>query len=257
MKKDFKKLLCEGHRHKDWDRGKGKKKAIQKASRGDYDEWSHPSLKPLVRYLRKNVGRKWDDVYSEIKETCPSSGSKNINVDEYLWWYVERHAQFIDGKVYESPKHSYKRQLSPLTDSGRDNSFYIDQKGFLRRPPKVESWSRRYRRQKEEKRKNGNVRELNGVWYVRKKGIWYETKTVPLPKPYTVTYERDCRYRGSYTVKETRWPIFRDVFLGIDGWSYVYDRDARRCIDTYGKRVYCTQLRQLNTRELRRLNLKK
>lgn len=274
MRKDFKKLLCECYRYKGYsDAKKGEVKAYQKGSRGDYDEWSHPktqpmnmgrgtkqfgeNLKPLVRFLRSAVGRKWDEVFSEIREACPNDSAVNAHIYQHLWGYVERNPKFHDGDVYPDYKYNRYRSDFPLRDRGRDNTFYIDQEGILRRAP-VDSTKRSRREAAEEKKKNSDVRVLDKVYYVRKENIWYETKLVPLPKPYR-RLEEKLNYRGEkYTVEVWYYPNFTDVFLGIGGWGgYEVKADrARECIAKYGKSVYCTQLKQLNSRELQRLNLK-
>lgn len=200
MRTDFKKVLCEEPRHKGWgynghalNKLKGSKKEYQDYTRGDWEDWCPPHketmfgkrrrgtkefgehLQPLVRFLRSSVGKCWDDVFSDIRKNCPNDNAVNAHIYQHLWGYVERNPRFIKGDIYRGPESSfgYYGQL-PLRDRGRDNTFYVDQEGILRRAPRDTSKKER-RRQAEEKKKNADVRVLNGTYYVRKDNIWYET----------------------------------------------------------------------------------
>jgi hypothetical protein len=276
MRKDFKKLLCECYRHKGygdpWYYEKHNKGRTQKHAKGDYDEWSHPkyeamsmgrgtkqfgeNLKPLVKYLRKCVGRKWDDVYSEIREVCPPHGAVNEHIYTHLWQYVERKPYFVDGVVCRSPEEWHGSRYE-LLDHGGDNTFYIDQEGYLRRAPKTETYRQRQKRKRKEAQENSDVRVLDGVYFVRKDNVWYGTKLVPLPKPYSRVEEKESKWRGKYQVTNWYYPSFHDRFLRVGRSSGpVKEDDANLCIKKYGKKVYCTQLTQLSTKKLRKLGLK-
>ena len=56
-------------------------------------------LGPLYRYLLKQVGRKWDAVYSEVAESLPKTSVQNIHVYTHLWQFVEK----TSGSLTESP----------------------------------------------------------------------------------------------------------------------------------------------------------
>lgn len=285
MRKDFKKLLCEEPRRKGWqtknkkslNKRKGYKKRYQWGTKGDYDEWSLPRiepmcgkrgrgdkdfgehLQPLVRYLRTNVGRKWDDIFSEIRQQCPNDNAVNAHIYQHLWGYVERKPYYIDGVPHRNPGDWFGSPY-PISDHGRDNTFYVDMNGILRRAPRRESYRQRQRRADEKRQKNSDVRELDGVYYVRKNGVWFETKLVPLPKPHKRIETKESRWRGTYTVEVIYYPDFVDAFLGgyasNEYGTSPSHRLANLCKKTYGRKVYCSQLRQLNSRELRRLGLK-
>jgi len=273
MRDDFKKVICTDGRHKGWSsadaigKAKGYKNRQKRDLRGEGNEWSYRSkesmngsrgrgdksfgehLTPLIRYLRSNVGRKWNDVYSEIRKACPPGGAVLEHIYVHLWGYVERHAQFIDGKVYEEPRWCSGKYPTPLTDRGQDNTFYIDQKGILRRAP---------HQTKRRKEKPQNKFEVNGVVYVRKEKIWYKTALAPLPKPRMHIEERTGYGGRIYRLPMWIYPSYRDVYLHSEASTAGYDgrQGARLCKATYGKEVYCWQLRQLNSRELKKLGLK-
>ena len=270
MRKDFKKVLCEEPRSKGWgnrkalNKAKGSVRKYQKATKGDYEDWSLPNkesmfgkrgrgdkmfgehLGPLVRFLRKSVGRRWDDVYSEIREVCPNDNAVNAHIYVHLWGYVSRYTELVDGKLYSFSEWGYRRELF---DRGGDYTFYIDQKGFLRRAP---------RRPKRKDKVNNDVFKHNGKIYVRKKGIWYKTALKPLPKPHKVEVERTGYGGRVYKYTEVRYPAYQDVYnydISSNG-SSDGQKAARACQRIYGKKVYCWQLRQLSSREKKKLGLK-
>lgn len=276
MRKDFKKVLCEEPRRKGWgsngkslNKLKGSNKRFQNDTKGEYEDWTLPQketmfgkrrrgtkefgehLQPLVRFLRSSVGRKWDVVFSEIRQNCPNDNAVNAHVYQHLWGYVERHAQFVDGKAYYV-RHWSRYGLSPIEDSGRDNTFFIDQDGILRRAPR-----RVYKKTKPEI----NIFKANKQIYVRSCGIWYKTAIKAIPKPHR-KMERIESYGGRFYMTEVLiYPDFHDIYLGVGSTFTGLRGDkgaqaARKCRETYGKDVYCWQLRQLNSRELKKLGLK-
>jgi hypothetical protein len=60
-------------------------------------------LGPLRRYLRKQVGRPWDTVWSEISHTLDSRSLSGQHVFNHIGWEVEQHARVgTDGRVYHN-----------------------------------------------------------------------------------------------------------------------------------------------------------
>jgi len=87
-------------------------------------------LKPLVRYLRKNCGRPWDKVYSEICENMDRRGVVQDHIFQHLFEYVELNPIFREG----SPHSTGYGGLRRLYKSGW--SFYVDNSGLLKEPKK-------------------------------------------------------------------------------------------------------------------------
>lgn len=117
---------------------KGEKKSYQKIVRNDYEDAPlHESmsrhrknygrsqgdrLSPLRQYLRSNVGRKWDDVYSEI---CAVNDKRTIlgfhlitHLRQYVWTgpldtargyhYPQFFADPATGILYEARQRAWK-----------------------------------------------------------------------------------------------------------------------------------------------------
>lgn len=63
-------------------------------SLGDY-------LTPMRRFLKKNVGRHWDDVYSEICQHIDCRTLDRYHFFQHVWQYVERDCWMgINGLIY-------------------------------------------------------------------------------------------------------------------------------------------------------------
>ena len=46
-------------------------------------------LGPLRRYLRSNVGRPWDKVYSEIRAVADARGVRGFHLLTHVAWFVQ------------------------------------------------------------------------------------------------------------------------------------------------------------------------
>ena len=82
-------------------------------------------LGPLRRFLRKNVGRPWNKVYSEMKESLDDRKVTGRHVFEHVSWEVETHAFVdIDGELYtwategESPFTDFTSIQEPACSAG-------------------------------------------------------------------------------------------------------------------------------------------
>ena len=67
------------------------------ATRKDFSDL----LGPLRRYLRKQVGRPWDKVWSEITQTLDSRSLTGQHIFDHIRWEVEQEAWIgDDGRLY-------------------------------------------------------------------------------------------------------------------------------------------------------------
>lgn len=80
------------------------------------------NLAPLHRFLQKNAGRKWDDVYSEICE--------HININSDVQYHILQHIE------WDVQKNIVIRNKIPYTTRWGNEvevfGSYIDPKGYLR-----------------------------------------------------------------------------------------------------------------------------
>ena len=182
MRKDMDKLLVTTPRVGSSMKNREVREARRSAREGDYDNLPRNSsmkpksrrwddrkqlneyLTPLVRYLKKNCGRPWDKVYSEICENMDRRGIVQDHIFQHLFDYVERNPIFKDGK----PHRTGYGGLSRLYKS--DWSFYVDEGGTLRQPKeKRPPWRVEKDNLNIIKTKDSSMfiirRESDGVWF--------------------------------------------------------------------------------------------
>ena len=136
--------------------------------RAAYDKSFTDVLGPIDGYLRKQVGRKWDDVYSELSKalgqgTWPIRHILEQHIDVETNTYRAR-----DGGVYADAKHGYNYRVD-RSEAGhfwRRPDFYVEpETGVLRESKKGAPAP-----------KKKTIRKLdagNGKWYAQIKGVWY------------------------------------------------------------------------------------
>lgn len=66
-------------------------------------------LQPLRRYILAQIGRRWDDVYSEICEHLNRKSTVHDHIFTHLFSYVERNTYLgDDGLVYVNAEYGYR-----------------------------------------------------------------------------------------------------------------------------------------------------
>lgn len=180
-------------------------------------------LSPLRRYLRTNVGRPWNKVFSEICENISQNSATQSHVRDHLKHYVETNAKIEDGKVVDSTG-------KPFFFS----EFFVHPKTGLLCYNK--EFNRPYGKPKTKikpyipgKNPNHHYRPINGIWYEVFLGV--------LPK--------DASWRG-----------FIDVVLGDKNHSYWLHVSPYLLQKEYGiSNVSAIKKRQLGKREVKTLKL--
>lgn len=84
------------------------------------------NLRPLGRFLLKNVGRPWSKVYSEVCENLNTNSTVHQHVLDHLKQMVTVDVVMVDGKPYSKPR--YRHGLEPMTSSAKDSfwSLYVN-----------------------------------------------------------------------------------------------------------------------------------
>jgi hypothetical protein len=121
-------------------------------------------LGPLRRFLRKNVGRPWDMVYSEMKESLDDRKVTGRHVFEHVDGEVETHA-FIDGDG-ELYKWGYSGRRSVY-------GFYVDPRTGLLCWSDNNPWRRARGKSKTDAEEITHVRLSANTGYLKVNGIWY------------------------------------------------------------------------------------
>lgn len=120
-------------------------------------------LGPLYRFLHAQVGRPWDDVFSEIAIHTKGGSMIQQHLLQHVFRYVERRVWIgTDGRLYD------KRGEDLISGFVR-KEFYVDPGGILCIVKRGKRVSYRWKDQKapeEKKFPNGRLfRKLAGIWY--------------------------------------------------------------------------------------------
>jgi hypothetical protein len=231
MRSDMAKVIVERPRHGPRQKyRKGYRKRWQKLNPEDWphhesiyakgrSKFFNEHLGPLRRYLRKQVGRPWNKVFSEICQNLRVDSAVQSHVRDHLEDFVETRVIDVDG-VLCSSNHPVGW---PLVRSSWKEFYVCPRTGLLRTIR-----SRKVLRQKTpvERIKIDENRE-----YRLMNGIWYELALRPIT--HDAFGQRDVVLRMQVSMLP-RWEAIR----------------------TYGAPVFAASRRQLNKREIRRLELR-
>jgi hypothetical protein len=202
MRSDMQKVMCEAPRwgacaknHKfgtrlkfipDHDYEDQPMKSRGFESRNGYGKISRTNEQPLSRFVRSNLGRPWDEVYSELCAKIDKRGATGYRVMHYLRAMVTTGCYFgADGAIYGT-WHTQRVQ-----------GFYVHPcTGLLCEAPRES--------QRERKRRVMEAEEVTWLYaggkigYRKHQGLWYR-----------VTLQR-IRVNASRRKGE---PVIRDIFL--------------------------------------------
>lgn len=85
------------------------------------------NLNPLRKWLKKNVGRPWNKIYSELRQQFKPTNTINAHIYQHLFQYVEFNVVIDDdGEVCPAHQTGYYRHLS-------GGELYVDPHGILRK----------------------------------------------------------------------------------------------------------------------------
>ena len=188
------------------------------------------NLAPLRRWLRAQVGRRWDEAYGDACAVIKPDSTVRNHIKVHLLEMVERHTFEREGEVWCFRRRWWTPNEVRVTElGGHWGCFYVDPRsGLLREAPparRVQSW-----REREAQRLAETCRWLDEQTALLKvKGCWFECGMHPLP-------END------------EWHEF-----DLAQHRQISGDQAKKC---YGKRMFCVAKRQLSQKELRKHGLK-
>jgi hypothetical protein len=196
---------------------------IEAPRRGPKSNWKDKSfgdrLMPLYRFLEKNVGKPWDDVYSELCQRADKRSIRGFHLRQHVEQYVATNL----GDPYQ-----------------QYSQFRVDDNGILQRGYTYSKWQRKSESDPDVKRidQNTELRRIDGVWY----------KIVLTPAT-------DAMKTGDVTDKVTKKPVFRLSRTLPEGALYPVGLKipGRR----RGPALYASAKEQLNKKQLKKYGLKK
>jgi len=139
-------------------------------------KYLNENLAPLKRYLFKQRGRKWDDVFSEICARLDTGSTVKMHVREHLDDFVIRQVRIDESGMYWDVSHwggmrkpdQWYADLYVCPIDGRLKECKQLQQKLGLRKRRYESWAVKSRRKSENLVRLGNTAFLaciNGIWY--------------------------------------------------------------------------------------------
>ena len=134
-------------------------------------KWFSDLLGPLRRWLQSQVGRPWNDVYSEACAVIKPDSIIRAHVKTHLLEFVERHTFMHDGKVCILDT-SYRGGVRPVTEiDWRRSLFFVHPDTALLEP--IQQMSKRAWRDREPRPpatchwigKNVALQKIRGLWF--------------------------------------------------------------------------------------------
>lgn len=245
MRHDMKKVLTESPR---FGHSRSYKEVRRRENRGDYDnlptfqgmraphvrnyggkEFSD-HIMPLIRYLWGCIGRRWDDVWSEICTQVSSGNTVDSHLKGHVTGEIELNCIVKDGEVYEKPYRRWSRISKP-------RGLYVDPRdGLIKAGSADYHHSRNYYYKREREPEPQTSVQLEDGKFVLIDGIWYSFDYAVCPEPKTIAYIDEDG--------ETKTKLI-----------YFPQKDEYYNITRHHTGTYHTNKRQLSSRDLKKHGL--
>jgi hypothetical protein len=192
---------------------------IEAMGRGYREKHLNENLAPLLRWLHKQVGRLWSEVYREIAAqlSVTSAVQKHVldHVKEFVCLSTFRDR---DGLLCDR----VARGMSvPLRTHKHQGALYVCARtGVLMCAPNTDLGEMRFRQ------------VAPGQYLMRRQGLWYWVATQPLPA---------AEHRAGIV----------DAYTGFSIHSHAFHAAVMYRPPAWGRNAYASSMHQLSKRELR------
>jgi len=174
-------------------------------------------LSPLRRYLRAQVGRPWNDVYSDICQVF-ISGAYGNRLREFVSWEVDVSVKEVDGELVNDRGYAVYA----------DSLYVHPQTGVLTRSPS------RTRRRWKNKPRFESVDLSSRQKLVKVDGLWFVVSLATIP---------------GAEVTERPFDVVLKQSVFAEDLKYTWGNELYR---TWGPGLYAAEKRQANSREISR-----
>jgi len=201
---------------------------------------------PLRRYLRAQVGRPWDKVFSEICATIDRRSTVQQHIHQHIRDFIAIDVGFRDGQLVTLAN---RRRILPR-GSGIYQELYVDpHTGLSRLNQDYESWRQgaAKRRQREQAEIAARRRRLNErTFLLLLDDVWFRVEVDALPNSRHIEKVMGGRTRR-YVVAEPRYDVVLRRHI-----SRAMSDELRQCKRLYGSdELYAVSKRQMSTREIK------
>jgi hypothetical protein len=148
------------------------------------------NLAYLPRFLAANVGRKWDDIYSEIAATFDKRSTVNAHIFQHLFDYFVPAHEVIFIRNRPHAIHIYSRQAYPIYSGGYRGLYVDPRSGILKEGMKESNKSKQTKAQVAAKSLLEFKRILSPLVELHKldDGMWYVFELKKIPSERIVEY---------------------------------------------------------------------
>lgn len=194
---------------------------------------------PIRGFVHKNVGRKWDDIFSEFCAQYDRRAIINKHLFRHLLDIVERKVIIIDDELHIRSRWRCETLKEAYVD------YYVDPRdGILKRNPDARYW-KQVRREREKEMADEKAKTIRVVDKLTEhhliNGTWFEVKFVE-----RIGARKLTNYTNYYRKRVTGYYVTE--------YPYQYDVVLKKNVDT--KRVAISK-RTLSKNELRDYGIKK
>lgn len=214
-------------------------------------KWLNENLNPLRRYLNRQVGRRWDQVYSELCAHIDRRNTVQQHIHEHIEDFVALRVLSVDGVLH------YQRGYGGLSPLGLRwaPKLYVDPiSGLLllnHEGMQADRVAKQEYARSRRPRAPADVRPVDEWHQLRRvDGIWYEVELAEVPRTAPLT-----RVRG----KPAQFTMPFDVIAKRPARWIGKPCGHRGCeaCKPYGRSgLYARGKRQLNRHELQRYGLR-
>jgi len=192
----------------------GKRLAIEIGRR----KWLNENLAPLKRYLQKQLGRKWDDIFSDICRHLDTGSTVKMHVREHLDDFVMRKVRIDEdgmywgsgywGGLYRPDWWRAAYYVDPADGRLKETRALRAKLGL------VSPLERRRQKYKCKRTLPGSFRRLSGTQFLVKcGGLWYRFELSNPPQSPSGFAYTDCQIREElqrYTAQPNPdWAVVR------------------------------------------------
>lgn len=211
-----------------------------------WSKWLNENLAPLRRFLVRQAGRAWNDVFSEICQTIDNRSTVKQHVRGHIEDFVAIRTALVEGRIYVKDDYGRFESLHKV-----NQVLYVDPaSGVLMRnfEPITRRQEQRAQAKREQVEQEKRMRALSPAQELhRVNGLWFLVRLGPLPAPrkkITQSYGR----LSLVDVYDSRWDCLIRKYVSGCQRSEEYPYRTRG--------MYAVSKRQLASRELRRYGLR-
>ena len=216
------------------------------------------NLGPLRRFLVRQAGRPWNDVFSEICRTIDNRSTVKQHVRSHIEGIVAVRTKIVDGMTYAMTRFELPRaRFVPLRESRYE--LYVDsQTGVLMRNLEPITWRQKLRAV--EKRSRAELDKRMRILSPQEElhrlgGMWFLVRLEPVPAM-RIEVKHVGGERRHVKVLDSRWDCLLKGYVQGRTYPAWPPLEIEKGYPYRYRGMYAVSKRQLSSREVRRYRLR-